>query len=125
MNQTRYLKTSMNATIGHIQSFLEKRHDIEKLFKANINSKLRVEASNRGEHSEKLGISSHCDSPTQSDSGIEVNRAKTSLSFTIYIAGGLAQFIQLADSLSLKQIQDEYWKIDRPLELFYSNKKTR
>lgn len=42
------------------------------------------------------------------------------MSFLIYIAPAPNQFVLLTGGQSLSQIQEKYWKINKPLELFYT-----
>lgn len=46
------------------------------------------------------------------------------LSFLIYIAPQPNQFVVLVGAQSLSQIQEKFWKINKPLELFYTWKNT-
>ncbi|KAL1139619.1 hypothetical protein AAG570_006601 [Ranatra chinensis] len=46
------------------------------------------------------------------------------LNFCIYIAPTAGQLIALSGSQTLRQVNEKYWKINKPLEMFYSWKKT-
>ncbi|XP_067143964.1 E3 ubiquitin-protein ligase RING2-like [Centruroides vittatus] len=56
------------------------------------------------------------------DIGNEV--PETNSLFTIYITTSLDQYIPLNGSLTLDQINGKYWKLNKPLEMFYVWKKS-
>ncbi|KAG5886169.1 hypothetical protein JTB14_024849 [Gonioctena quinquepunctata] len=46
------------------------------------------------------------------------------LNFCIYISPMTGQYVQLNGNQTLGQVNDKYWKVNKPLEMFYSWKKT-
>lgn len=42
------------------------------------------------------------------------------LNYLIYVSPSKNQFILLDDDQSLRDIQDKFWKVKKPLEIFYS-----
>ena len=47
------------------------------------------------------------------------------VNFCIYIAPTPGQYVLLNGNQTLRQVNDKYWKADKPLEMYYSiNKKT-
>ncbi|KAF2880601.1 hypothetical protein ILUMI_25565 [Ignelater luminosus] len=46
------------------------------------------------------------------------------LNFCIYISPTAGQYVQLNGNQTLGQVNDRYWKVNKPLEMFYSWKKT-
>lgn len=46
------------------------------------------------------------------------------LNFCIYISPSTGQYVQLNGNQTLGQVNDKYWKVNKPLEMFYSWKKT-
>ncbi|XP_057667706.1 E3 ubiquitin-protein ligase RING1 [Diorhabda carinulata] len=46
------------------------------------------------------------------------------LNFCIYISPTTGQYVQLNGNQTLGQVNDKYWKVNKPLEMFYSWKKT-
>ncbi|CAG9856945.1 unnamed protein product [Phyllotreta striolata] len=46
------------------------------------------------------------------------------LNFCIYISPNSGQYVQLNGNQTLGQVNDKYWKVNKPLEMFYSWKKT-
>ncbi|XP_014249940.1 E3 ubiquitin-protein ligase RING1-like [Cimex lectularius] len=46
-----------------------------------------------------------------------------SFNFSIHIAPVVGQFITLTGNQTLRQVNEKYWKINKPLEMFYSWKK--
>lgn len=47
------------------------------------------------------------------------------ISFSVHIAPNPGNFISLADSESLRNVVDTYWRNNRPLELYYTFKKKK
>lgn len=45
------------------------------------------------------------------------------LQFTIYIASTPGQFTVLGGNMTLDQVNEKYWKVNKPLEMYYSPKK--
>ncbi|KAJ8923104.1 hypothetical protein NQ315_001657 [Exocentrus adspersus] len=46
------------------------------------------------------------------------------LNFCIYISPTTGQYVQLNGNQTLGQVNDKYWKVNKPLEMYYSWKKT-
>lgn len=46
------------------------------------------------------------------------------LNFCIYISPTTGQYVQLNGNQTLGQVNDRYWKVNKPLEMYYSWKKT-
>lgn len=46
-----------------------------------------------------------------------------SVNFCIYISPSAGQYIQLNGNQTLGQVNDKYWKVNKPLEMYYSWKK--
>ncbi|XP_003425595.1 E3 ubiquitin-protein ligase RING1 [Nasonia vitripennis] len=46
------------------------------------------------------------------------------LNFCIYIAPTTGQLVVLSGSQTLRQVKDKFWRVNRPLEMYYSWKKT-
>ncbi|XP_018329716.1 E3 ubiquitin-protein ligase RING1 [Agrilus planipennis] len=46
------------------------------------------------------------------------------LNFCIYISPSTGQYVQLNGNQTLGQVNDKYWKVNKPLEMYYSWKKT-
>jgi len=42
------------------------------------------------------------------------------LNFLIYIVPTADQFVSLRGNQTLQNVQDKYWKVNKPLEMFYS-----
>lgn len=42
------------------------------------------------------------------------------LSFLIYVAPTTSQYVPLNGNQTLRQVHDKYWKVNKPLEMFYS-----
>ncbi|KAF7494760.1 E3 ubiquitin-protein ligase RING2 [Sarcoptes scabiei] len=101
LNQTRFLKTTTTATIDHIAKYLKIRYNFE--------SSEEERESDRNENE-----SNHSDSK-------DFNKNEM-FPFTLYIAAGPGQYNPLQGSVTLAQIDEDYWKLNKPLELFYAYK---
>lgn len=87
--QTRYIKTSGNATVDHLSKYLAVRLALEEMRKNGEASPINVEAA-----SEKQ--------------------------YTIYIPTASNQFTVLNGSFSLELVSEKYWKVNKPMELYFA-----
>ncbi|XP_034937197.1 E3 ubiquitin-protein ligase RING1 isoform X1 [Chelonus insularis] len=58
------------------------------------------------------------------DLDTELSESDRLLNFCIYIAPSPGQLVVLSGSQTLRQVNDKYWRVNRPLEMYYSWKKT-
>ncbi|XP_019884026.1 E3 ubiquitin-protein ligase RING1 isoform X1 [Camponotus floridanus] len=58
------------------------------------------------------------------DLDTELSESDRLLNFCIYIAPSSGQLVVLNGSQTLRQVNDKFWRVNRPLEMFYSWKKT-
>lgn len=42
------------------------------------------------------------------------------LSFIMFVAPTADQFVPLKGNITLRNVQDKFWKVNNPLEIFYS-----
>ncbi|CAO2634528.1 E3 ubiquitin-protein ligase RING2 [Lemmus lemmus] len=87
--QTRYIKTSGNATVAHLAKYLAVRVALEELESKGESNQMNLDAA-----SEKQ--------------------------YTIYVATASGQFTVLNGSFSLELVSEKYWKVNKPLELYYA-----
>ncbi|ETE64708.1 E3 ubiquitin-protein ligase RING2, partial [Ophiophagus hannah] len=87
--QTRYIKTSGNATVDHLSKYLAVRLALEELRSKGESNQMNLETA-----SEKQ--------------------------YTIYIATANGQFTVLNGSFSLELVSEKYWKVNKPMELYYA-----
>ncbi|GAB1604931.1 E3 ubiquitin-protein ligase RING2-A-like [Argonauta hians] len=83
-SNTRYIKTTANATVDHLSKYLAIRLSVE-------NGSLSTPAENN--------------------------------KYMIFIATSPGNFAHLSGSMTLDQVNDKYWKVNKPLEMFYSLQK--
>nr|XP_027196636.1 E3 ubiquitin-protein ligase RING2-like [Dermatophagoides pteronyssinus] len=105
LNQTRFMKTTTKATINHIAKYLKMRYNFES--------------------SEDDCTRNNNDNDDDNDNDVVDNKDTNSSSafpFTLYIAAGPGQYNPLQGSITLAQVDEQYWKINKPLELFYAYK---
>ncbi|MBZ3882190.1 E3 ubiquitin-protein ligase RING2 [Sciurus carolinensis] len=86
--QTRYIKTSGNATVNHLSKYLAVRLALEELQSKEESNQMNLDTA-----SEKQ--------------------------YTIYIATASGQFTVLNGSFSLELVSEKYWKVNKPMELYY------
>lgn len=58
------------------------------------------------------------------DLDTELSESDRLLNFCIYIAPTPGQLVVLSGAQTLRQVNDKFWRVNRPLEMFYSWKKT-
>ncbi|XP_073700204.1 E3 ubiquitin-protein ligase RING2-A-like isoform X2 [Garra rufa] len=90
-SQTRYVKTTANATVDHLSKYLALRVALE-------------------------------DGPsgTQAEGEPGALRDVSEKQFTIYISTAAGQFTTLNGSLTLELVNEKFWKLCKPLELYYA-----
>lgn len=54
----------------------------------------------------------------------QLSQTHNLLNFCIYISPSAGQYVQLNGNQTLSQVNDKYWKVNKPLEMYYSWKKT-
>lgn len=92
--QTRFIKTTMNATVDHLAKYLSMRH--------------LLDTKAAGHHSDNGQL-------------LEQVNNEASL-FVIYVAAGPGEFKPLSGQTSLEQINEGYFRANKPLELHYAYK---
>ena len=93
--QTRFIKTTMNATVDHLAKYLSMRH--------------LLDAKAAGQQSDSSGQL------------LEQVNNEASL-FVIYVAAGPGEFKPLSGQTSLEEINEGYFRANKPLELHYAYK---
>uniref|UniRef100_A0A8V0X6H7 RING-type E3 ubiquitin transferase n=1 Tax=Gallus gallus TaxID=9031 RepID=A0A8V0X6H7_CHICK len=87
-SQTRYVKTTANATVDHLSKYLALRIALEET-----------------------------PTPGPDAAGLEDVSEKQ---YTIYITTAGGAFTTLNGSLTLELVNEKYWKVSKPLELYYA-----
>lgn len=99
-NQTRFVKTTANATVDHLSKYLALRIALEEKHADG-------ETDGRGQEETAAGEGSSLSSVSEKQ-------------YTIYIMTRGGQFSTLNGSLTLELVNDKYWKVRKPLELYYA-----
>ncbi|XP_048058156.1 E3 ubiquitin-protein ligase RING2-A-like isoform X1 [Megalobrama amblycephala] len=99
-SQTRYVKTTANATVDHLSKYLALRIALE-----DSQSETQANRNMEGEPG-----------ATSNSSLQDVSEKQ----FTIYISTTGGQFSTLNGSLTLELVNEKFWKVCKPLELFYA-----
>ncbi|XP_011478989.2 E3 ubiquitin-protein ligase RING1 isoform X1 [Oryzias latipes] len=111
-NQTRYVKTTANATVDHLSKYLALRIALEdRRTDGEPEDRAREEAGGE-ERGETEGAS-------KSGEGSGLNNVSEK-QYTIYIMTRGGQFSTLNGSLTLELVNEKYWKVRKPLELYYA-----
>lgn len=105
-NATRFIKTTSRALVEHLCKYLAMRIALD-LAANSSNVKKEPSTSDPGSGS----------SGTANGSGGSVK------DLTIFIASVPGQLTPLTTSLSLTQVNEKYWKVNKPMEMFYSFKR--
>ncbi|XP_070702753.1 E3 ubiquitin-protein ligase RING2-A-like isoform X2 [Pempheris klunzingeri] len=127
-NQTRYVKTTANATVDHLSKYLALRIALE-------NSQTNGEREDRGREEGGGGggggggeraaavAAAAGGGETEGAAGSGEGSSLTNISekqYTIYIMTRGGQFSTLNGSLTLELVNEKYWKVRKPLELYYA-----
>ena len=128
-NNTRYIKTTSRALVEHLCKYLAMRIALD-LAKTSLPSNSSNAGSSTATNS---SASSTAGSATAdaivtgngtSESGNSSKDAGGSVKdLTIYIASVPGQLTPLATSLALTAVNEKYWKVNKPMEMFYSFKR--
>uniref|UniRef100_A0A671TIA0 RING-type E3 ubiquitin transferase n=1 Tax=Sparus aurata TaxID=8175 RepID=A0A671TIA0_SPAAU len=108
-NQTRFVKTTANATVDHLSKYLALRIALEE-------GQTNGEAEDRGREE---GGGGEAEGRTGSGEGSGLNSISEK-QYTIYILTRGGQFSTLNGSLTLELVNEKYWKVRKPLELYYA-----
>uniref|UniRef100_UPI00358EA32C E3 ubiquitin-protein ligase RING2 isoform X3 n=1 Tax=Myxine glutinosa TaxID=7769 RepID=UPI00358EA32C len=124
--QTRYIKTTANATVDHLSKYLALRLALEEQQRGGAGSggmgtgTQGGTAVGSGGGVGQIGSVGHVGVGTAtgaSPKGIESANEKQ---YTIYMATASGQFTTLNGSLSLDKVNEKYWKVNKPMELYYA-----
>ncbi|XP_037549596.1 E3 ubiquitin-protein ligase RING2-A [Nematolebias whitei] len=115
-NQTRYVKTTANATVDHLSKYLALRIALE-------DRRTDGDAEDRG-RDEEMGGQGGAEGGGETGGASRSEGASLSniseKQYTIYITTRGGQFSTLNGSLTLELVNEKYWKVRKPLELYYA-----
>jgi len=124
-NATRYIKTTSRALVEHLCKYLAMRIALD-LAKTTSSSSSAAQQSTDGAPppSEPPTSVTTSDGTSSASSTATSASAATSAGgsvkdLTIFIASVPGQLTPLTPSLSLTQVNEKYWKVNKPLEMFY------
>lgn len=115
-NQTRYVKTTANATVDHLSKYLALRIALE-------DGQTDRETEDRGGEEEGGGDTGGTMATGGGEGGGGESSSLSNISekqYTIYIMTRGGQFPTLNGSLTLELVNEKYWKVRKPLELYYA-----
>ncbi|XP_029370423.1 E3 ubiquitin-protein ligase RING2-A isoform X2 [Echeneis naucrates] len=119
-NQTRYVKTTANATVDHLSKYLALRIALED---RRTNSETEDRAKEEGGGAEDRGAEGGSGGESGRAAGSGEGSSLSNISekqYTIYIMTRGGQFSTLNGSLTLELVNEKYWKVRKPLELYYA-----
>ncbi|CAB1351106.1 unnamed protein product [Coregonus sp. 'balchen'] len=108
-SQTRYVKTTANATVDHLSKYLALRIALE--------DKQGDSQSDAGTEKGKEGGAKGEEVAAGEGASLKNISEKQ---YTIYITTSGGQFSTLNGSLTLELVNEKYWKVRKPLELYYA-----
>ncbi|KAM6899242.1 E3 ubiquitin-protein ligase RING2-A-like isoform 1-T1 [Xenentodon cancila] len=111
-NQTRYVKTTANATVDHLSKYLALRIALE-------NKQANGEAEEAREEERGAEGGGEPEGTSRSREGTSLCHISEK-QYTIYITTRGGQFSTLNGSLTLELVNEKYWKVRKPLELYYA-----
>ncbi|XP_024154161.1 E3 ubiquitin-protein ligase RING2-A [Oryzias melastigma] len=117
-NQTRYVKTTANATVDHLSKYLALRIALEDR-RADGEAEDRAREEAGGEERGGTEGKGETEGPSKSGEGTSLNNISEK-QYTIYIMTRGGQFSTLNGSLTLELVNEKYWKVRKPLELYYA-----
>ncbi|CAI5692114.1 E3 ubiquitin-protein ligase RING2-A isoform X1 [Oreochromis niloticus] len=116
-NQTRYVKTTANATVDHLSKYLALRIALEdRRPERDPEDQGREEAGGEEVRAEGEGGENE---GTGNAEGTRLSNVSEK-QYTIYIMTRGGQFSTLNGSLTLELVNEKYWKVRKPLELYYA-----
>ena len=101
-NATRYIKTTSRALVEHLCKYLAMR--------------IALDLANKNGQVNNDGSSGASQNPPE-------NPGSSVKDLTIYIASVPGQLTPLTTTFSLTQVNEKYWKVNKPMEMFYSFKR--
>ncbi|XP_049890686.1 E3 ubiquitin-protein ligase RING2-A-like isoform X1 [Epinephelus moara] len=120
-SQTRYVKTTANATVDHLSKYLALRIALEDR-QTNGETEDRRREEGAGQEMEAGG--GEAGGPAGSGEGCSLSSISEK-QYTIYIMTRGGQFSTLNGSLTLELVNEKYWKVRKPLELYYALTKSQ
>lgn len=121
--QTRYVKTTGNATVDHLSKYLalrialERRQQQETVEPGGPGGGASDTGGPDGGGGER-GVSGGGEGPEEP--ALPSLEGVSEKQYTIYIAPGGGAFTTLNGSLTLELVNEKFWKVSRPLELCYA-----
>lgn len=107
-NATRYIKTTSKALVEHLCKYLAMRVD------QHLSCRLQ---NNDWKHMKGLKEKGKSSSNQSGSSPIVTE-------LTLHFATIPGKWRQLTPSMTLRQVNEKYWKVNKPMEMFYSFKRT-
>ncbi|XP_072562040.1 E3 ubiquitin-protein ligase RING2-A-like isoform X2 [Paramormyrops kingsleyae] len=108
-SQTRYVKTTANATVDHLSKYLALRIALEERQAKRQPERPAAGESAAGDEGGGAGGGGGASLQDVSEK-----------QYTIYITTSGGQFSILNGSLTLELVNEKYWKVSKPLELYYA-----
>ncbi|XP_022672346.1 E3 ubiquitin-protein ligase RING1-like isoform X2 [Varroa destructor] len=128
-SQIRYMKTTGNATAEHLAAYCTTRYELDTSGSDGSNSHSNHSGGGGagGNKSQQSGGGSLGSAAGGvNDAGAGTGGANDSkVVYTLYVSTGTASFLALPTHVTLDQINERYWKQNRPLELYYVARKLK
>lgn len=123
------MKTTGNATAEHLAAYCTTRYELDTSGSDGSNSHSNHSGGGGagGNKSQQSGGGSLGSAAGGvNDAGAGTGGANDSkVVYTLYVSTGTASFLALPTHVTLDQINERYWKQNRPLELYYVARKLK
>ena len=123
-NATRYIKTTSRALVEHLCKYLAMRIALDLA----ASKKQQQQQQNQQQHHPNSAAP-----PPETGTGTNASTSASSIELKasggsvkdliIYIASVPGQMTAVATNMSLTQVNEKYWKVNKPMEMFYSFKR--
>ncbi|XP_069372694.1 E3 ubiquitin-protein ligase RING2-A-like isoform X2 [Paralichthys olivaceus] len=119
-NQTRFVKTTANATVDHLSKYLALRIALEdRRTNREVEDGGREEGGGVEEREAAGGGAAGGGAVVGGGEGSSLGSVSEK-QYTIYIMTRGGQFSTLNGSLTLELVNEKFWKVRKPLELYYA-----
>ncbi|XP_066543285.1 E3 ubiquitin-protein ligase RING2-A [Amia ocellicauda] len=120
-SQTRYVKTTANATVDHLSKYLALRIALEeRQTERGADRAPDRPAGPEGGGGGAPGTAAGAGGPAGPEGGAVSLQDVSEKQYTIYITTPGGAFTTLNGSLTLELVNEKYWKLSKPLELYYA-----
>ncbi|OQR80115.1 E3 ubiquitin-protein ligase RING2-like [Tropilaelaps mercedesae] len=123
--QIRYMKTTGNATAEHLAAYCTTRYELDASVSDAGNSHSAGGGGGKGQQTGTGSSGSSTPAVGANEAASGGTGADSKVVYHLYVSTGPASFLALPTNVTLDQINERYWKQNRPLELYYVARKLK